>query len=337
METWKQQRAMRNFLIGSEFASENMRKQFQAKYKELLGSSLEKQGQMFDDNNLDERERPSSPISEDEDFKLASRNVGKWLRDQAKTLPERPSSSVREFINKNVINPIFKRHSRNSSTTSLPQIPSKLKNEVNPEENEEEFKLQNPPISRLKRQRSIVLTTLNQSSNTNKWRKNRKIRRKMFEESKKEDITSDDERNMKELDTQYPVARNSDLTDEQWQKAYAYTSPEVAWQNYETIQQEYESDKEEETQGYGVPDSEDGDSLYAHFKEMPVEVRHIILPTVIEGKQVDYKVYCNENIEVPPMNIGHIRIENPVENGYIGTPVNLAKKGIIVQPGIVND
>jgi len=236
MEPWEQQIAMRNFLIGSEFATENMRKQFQAKYKELLGSSLEKQGQMFDDDNLDERlkndqqlirgkpqpetfppegasktryepkeniyrERPSSPISDDEDFKLASRNVGEWLKNQAKTPPERPSSPVKEFINKNVINPLFRRHSRNSSTTSLPQIPSKLKNEVNPEEDEEEFKLQNPPISRLKREKSITSTTSNQSSNTDKWRKNREIRRKMFEESKKEDITSDDERNMEELDS----------------------------------------------------------------------------------------------------------------------------------------
>ncbi|CAG8815229.1 3845_t:CDS:2, partial [Cetraspora pellucida] len=96
---------------------------------------------------------------------------------------------------------------------------------------------------------------------------------------------------------QYSVARNSNLTDEQWQKAYAYTPPE----------------------------------------EMPMEIQHIILPTIIEGKQVDYKVFCNENTEIPPMNIGHIRIENPVENGYIGTPVELAKKGIIVQPGIAND
>ncbi|CAG8839149.1 17942_t:CDS:1, partial [Cetraspora pellucida] len=48
---------------------------------------------------------------------------------------------------------------------------------------------------------------------------------------------------------------------------------------------------------------------------MPIEIRHIILPTIIEGKQVDYKVFCNENTEIPPLNIGHIRIENPVENG----------------------
>ncbi|CAG8680753.1 11564_t:CDS:10, partial [Cetraspora pellucida] len=263
--------------IKSEFATENIRKQFQAKYKELLRSLLEKQGQMwkpqsetfspegtsktrYEPKENIYRERPSSLVSDDEDFKLASRNVEEWLRNQTKTPPERSSSSVKEFINKNIINPLFRRHSRNISTTSLPQIPFKLKNEVNPEEDEEEFKLQNPSISRLKRQRSI--------------RKNREIRRKMFKESKKEDITSDNKRNMKELD-------------------------------------KYESDKEEETQGYRVPDSEDGDSLYAHFKEMP--------------------------IEVPSMNIGHISIENSVENGYIGTPVNLAKKEIIVQSEIVND
>ncbi|CAG8636170.1 3489_t:CDS:2, partial [Cetraspora pellucida] len=260
---------IRNFLIESEFATEKIRKQFQAKYKELLGSSLEKQGQMFDDNNLDERlksdqqiirgktqpetflpedasktrykpkeniykKRPSSPASDNEDFKLA----------------------IKEFINKNVINLLFRRHSRNSNTTSLSQIPSKLKNKVNLEENKE-FKLQNSPISRLKRQRSI--------------KKDREIIRKMFEESKKEDITLADERNIKELD-------------------------------------KYKSDKEEETQKYKVLTSEDRDSLYAYFKEMLVEV--------------------------PFMNIEHIRIENLVENKYIDTPVNLAKKEIIVQPVI---
>ncbi|CAG8485410.1 23560_t:CDS:10 [Cetraspora pellucida] len=75
--------------------------------------------------------------------------------------------------------------------------------------------------------------------------------------------------NNQEEITQYPVARNSDLTNEQWQKVYAYTSP--------------------------------------------------------------------ENTEVPSMNKGHIRIENPVINRYIGTSVELAKKGIIVQLGIAND
>ncbi|CAG8485258.1 23552_t:CDS:2 [Cetraspora pellucida] len=70
---------------------------------------------------------------------------------------------------------------------------------------------------------------------------------------------------------------------------------------------------------------------------MPIEIRHIILPTIIEERQVDYKVFCNKNTEIPPMNIGHIRIKNSVENKYIGTPVELAKKGIIVKPGIAND
>ncbi|CAG8494621.1 9998_t:CDS:2, partial [Cetraspora pellucida] len=335
----KQQVAIRNFLIKSEFATENMKKQFQAKYKELLGSLLEKQGQMLDNDNLDERLKKDQqmirgkPQSETFPPEGATRNRYKLKENIYRERPSLLASDDKDFklakfINKNVINPLFRRHLRNSNTTSLLQIPFKLKNELNSEE-DEEFKLQNPPISRLKKQRSIVSTTSNQSSNTDKWRKNREIRKKMFEEkddtkdyyenqyNNQDEIgKSSKQQRHKDIDTriieipwngqpaQYPVARNSNLTDEHGKKHM-----HIHYQK--------------------VPDSKDEDSLYAHFKKMPVEVRYIILPTIIEENPVDYKVYCNENIEVPPMNIGHIRIENPVENGYIGTPVNLAKKGII--------
>ncbi|CAG8779016.1 16154_t:CDS:2, partial [Cetraspora pellucida] len=149
----------------------------------------------------------------------------------------------------------------------------------------------------------------------NDYYKNRYNNQKEIGESSKPIRYEDEDTRILEIPwngqtAQYPVARNSDLTDEQWQKAYAYTSPEV---------HEYKSEKEEETnKGYGIVETdEENDSLYGHFKEMPIEIRHIILPTIIEGKQVNYKVFCNENTEIPPMNIGHIRIENPVENGNV--------------------
>ncbi|CAG8834840.1 4242_t:CDS:2, partial [Cetraspora pellucida] len=55
MPQWEQQIAMRNFLIGSEFSSKKVRKQFQDKYKELLASSLENQGKMHDDDKVEKR------------------------------------------------------------------------------------------------------------------------------------------------------------------------------------------------------------------------------------------------------------------------------------------
>ncbi|CAG8621074.1 17945_t:CDS:2 [Cetraspora pellucida] len=104
------------------------------KYKELLESLLEKQEQMFDDKNLNKR-----------------------LKNDQQLIRGKPQPEI--FLLEDA--------SKTNSTTSLLQIPSKLKNEVNPEE-DKEFKLQNPPTSRLKRQISIVLTALNQSSNTYK-------------------------------------------------------------------------------------------------------------------------------------------------------------------------
>ncbi|CAG8839665.1 21191_t:CDS:2, partial [Cetraspora pellucida] len=119
-------------------------------------------------------ERPVSPTSSEEDFNLKSRNIGEWLKSQAKE-PPRPSSPIKNFVNKNIVDPIFKRsHERNSSTSSLPKIPSSLKNEINLGDDKEEFKLQN--------------------------HLERHIRRKLFQESKKEEIISEDEKKMNELD-----------------------------------------------------------------------------------------------------------------------------------------
>ncbi|CAG8815227.1 3844_t:CDS:2, partial [Cetraspora pellucida] len=198
MPQWEQQITMRNFLIGSEFLSEKVRKQFQDKYKELLASSLENQGKMHDDDEVEKRfvkdqkiirgkpqpepflpegvthnryipkeniyrERLASPTSSEEDFNLKSRNLGEWLRSQAKE-PPRPSSSIKDFVNKNIVDPIFRRtNGRNSSTSSLPKIPSSLKNEINLNNDEEEFKLQKPPV-RYKRTRTVVSTDTNLSS-----------------------------------------------------------------------------------------------------------------------------------------------------------------------------
>ncbi|CAG8485237.1 23551_t:CDS:2, partial [Cetraspora pellucida] len=232
MPQWEQQIAMRNFLIGSEFLSEKVKKQFQDKYKELLASSLENQEKMHDDDEVEKRfvkdqklirgtpqpepfppenathnryiskentyrKRPVSPTSSEEDFNLKSRNIGEWLKSQAKE-PPRPSSPIKDFVNKNIVDPIFRStHERNSNTSSLPKISSSLKNEINLEDDEKEFKLQKPPV-RYKRTRTVVSTDMNLSStNGDKWKRERDIRRKFFQE------------------TQYPVARNSDLTDEQ--------------------------------------------------------------------------------------------------------------------------
>ncbi|CAG8546025.1 519_t:CDS:2 [Cetraspora pellucida] len=118
----EQQIAIRNFLIESKFSSEKVRKQFQDKYKELLASSLENQGKMHDDDKVEKRfvedqklirgkpqpkpfppedathnryipkentyrERPVSPTSSEKDFNLKSRNIGEWLKSQAKEPP----------------------------------------------------------------------------------------------------------------------------------------------------------------------------------------------------------------------------------------------------------
>ncbi|CAG8814627.1 6216_t:CDS:2, partial [Cetraspora pellucida] len=334
----EQQIAIRNFLIESKFSSEKVRKQFQDKYKELLASSLENQGKMHDDDEVEKRfvedqklirgkpqpepfppegathnryipkentyrERPVSPTSSEEDFNLKSRNIGEWLKSQAKE-PPRPSSPIKDFVNKNI-------------------------NEINLEDDEEEFKLQKPPV-RYKRTRTVVSTDTNLSStNGDKWKRERNIRRKLFQESRKEEITSEDEKEMNELDNiieddvndYYENKYNNQEEIGESSKPIRYENEntrilEIPWngqtaqypQNYESIQHEYESEKKEETnKGYGIVETDEKND---------------------KGKQVDYKVFCNENTEIPPMNIGHIRIENSVENGYIG---------IIVQPGIAND
>ncbi|CAG8485391.1 23559_t:CDS:2 [Cetraspora pellucida] len=212
MPQWEQQIAIRNFLIGSEFSSEKVRKQFQNKYKELLASSLENQGKMHDDNEVEKRfvgkpqpepfppegathnryilkentyrERPVSPTSSEEDFSLKSKNIEEWLKSQAKE-PPRPSSPIKDFVNKNIVDSIFKRtHERNSSTSSLPKILSSLKNKINLE-NDEEFKLQKPPI-RYKRTRTVVSIDTNLSStNEDKWKKEKDIRRNFFKKAEK--------------------------------------------------------------------------------------------------------------------------------------------------------
>ncbi|CAG8546003.1 518_t:CDS:2 [Cetraspora pellucida] len=150
------------------------------------------------------------------------------------------------------------------------------------------------------------------STNGDKWKKERDIRRKLFQESRKEKITSEDKKEMNELDN----IIEDDVNNYYENRYNNQEETEVAWQNYESIQHEYESEKKETNKGYGIVETDEEN---------------------VKGKQVDYKVFCNENTEIPSMNIGHIRIENPVENGYIGTPVKLAKKGISIQPGIAND
>ncbi|CAG8497072.1 2073_t:CDS:2 [Cetraspora pellucida] len=193
MQTWEQQIAMRNFLIGSEFSSEK-----------LLASLLEKQEKMHNDDEIEKRFIKNQKLVkgklQPETF-LPEGSVHNRYIPKDNTYRKRPVFSTSNFVNKNIIDPIFRRtHGRNSSTSSLPKIPSSLKNKINLEKDDKEFKLQKPPV-KFKRTRTVVLTDTNLSStNGDKWKKERDIRRKLFQESKNEEITSEDEKEINELD-----------------------------------------------------------------------------------------------------------------------------------------
>ncbi|CAG8560439.1 16616_t:CDS:2 [Cetraspora pellucida] len=130
------------------------------------------------------RERPISPTSSEKDFSLKSRNIGEWLKSQAKE-PPRPKN-------------------------------------------------------------------------------------------KNEEITSEDKKEMNELDN---IIENNvqdyfeNKYNNQEETAYKYTLPKVACQNYESIQHEYENNKEETNKGYGIAETDkENNSLYEHFREMPIEI-----------------------------------------------------------------
>ncbi|CAG8796361.1 5531_t:CDS:2, partial [Cetraspora pellucida] len=211
-----------------KFVKENLSQLERDKYKKLLASSLEKQEKIYNDNEIERRyipkdntyrEWPVTPTSSKEDFSLKSRNIREWFKKPSKRITETKFSDKRLY-------------------------------------NEEEFKLQKPPI-KYKRTRTVASTNTNLLfTNKDKWRKKRDIRRKLFQESKNKEITSEDEKEINEINNiieddvqnyyknryndedtkileiprnrqtaQYLVTRNSNLIDEQWQKAYAYTSP----------------------------------------------------------------------------------------------------------------
>ncbi|CAG8667203.1 10108_t:CDS:2 [Ambispora leptoticha] len=100
-------------------------------------------------------------------------------------------------------------------------------------------------------------------------------------------------------------------------------------------------------EGIGVPDNisemTDNDpnnfNFYRKIKEKyPIEMRHIIIPTIKEEKNVKYQILSEENTDIPPMFIGYCKIKKPLEDDiYIGTTTEMAKEAIIVQPGIAND
>ncbi|CAG8724005.1 10131_t:CDS:2, partial [Ambispora leptoticha] len=210
------------------------------------------------------------------------------------------------------------------------------------------------------------------------WRKQNKVRRELYENQQREEITSEDEREMDEVEQEieneglnrpirYQQQQGIHYDPQDQNEAGPSTNYTPSYTLYESdytktlksiwrgLKDIYETstigDKtpppSPKKEGIGVPDDisemTDNDpnnfNFYEEIKEKyPIEMRHIILPTIKKGKNVKYQILSDENTDIPPMFIGYCKIKKPTKNDiYIGTIAEMAKEAIIVQPGIAND
>ncbi|CAG8713983.1 4856_t:CDS:2, partial [Ambispora leptoticha] len=124
-------------------------------------------------------------------------------------------------------------------------------------------------------------------------------------------------------DVYYPIPRHTNFDENHWKKVFKFTNPEIAWRNNTRIEKGLKDIYETSTigdktpplpslkkEGIGVPDDisemTDNDqnnfNFYKEIKEKyPIEMRHIILPTINEGKNVKYQILSDENTDIPPM------------------------------------
>ncbi|CAG8759042.1 4548_t:CDS:2 [Dentiscutata erythropus] len=119
---------------------------------------------------------------------------------------------------------------------------------------------------------------------------------------------------------------------------YTTYVPETVYQELEDYKkeefgQEVENQLKENKEGYGINDDEE----YNHIllNNLTIQQKRKIVPTIIKTEKE--KIFSKKETVIPPITLMSIKILNPQENGIVGTPIQLAAKGLAIQQGRPNE